>query len=98
MGYEIIRYLLDQFVDAVLTLNFRDGKVTKESAKLHAKQNRVFSLISPNFIQTFKKEVANVEENDVLQHVYFRLRLVVDYVSGMTDSYAREIYQTLHGL
>ncbi|MDY6368162.1 MAG: dNTP triphosphohydrolase [Clostridia bacterium] len=97
MGYEIIRYLLDQFVDAVLKLNFKDGKVTKDSAKQHAKQNRVFSLISPNFIQTFKKEVAHIEDKDVLQHVYFRLRLVVDYISGMTDSYAREIYQTLHG-
>lgn len=97
MGYEIIRYLLDQFVDAVLKLNFRDGKATKESAKQHAKQNRVFSLISPNFIQTFKKEVSTIEDKDILQHVYFRLRLVVDYISGMTDSYAREIYQTLHG-
>ncbi len=97
MGYEIIRYLLDQFVDAVLKLNFKDGKVTKESAKKHAKQNRVFSLISSNFIQTFKKEVSTIEDKDILQHVYFRLRLVVDYISGMTDSYAREIYQTLHG-
>ena len=29
------------------------------------------------------------------EHVYFRLRLVVDYISGMTDGYAVEIHNVL---
>lgn len=97
MGYEIITCLLDQFTDAVLKLEFKKGEVTKESAKKYAKQDRIFSLISPNFIQTFKNEVNNIDEYDI-KHIYYRLRLVVDYISGMTDSYAKEIYQLLKGI
>ena len=97
MGYEIICYLLQEFVDAVLKLDFKHGEINKEIAKRYAKQNRVFSLISPNFIQTFKKEVEKIDDNNILEQVYYRLRLVVDYISGMTDSYAKEIYQILNG-
>lgn len=95
-GYEIISYLLTMFVDAVLKLDFTSGEI-KDSTKKHAKQKRVFSLISTNFVQTFKEEVKDISDPNSLEHIYYRLRLVIDYISGMTDSYAKEIYQTLKG-
>lgn len=98
MGYEIITFLLNEFVDAVLKLDFKKGEVTGQSARIFAKQNRLYKLISPNFVDTFKKEVSSLNDNEILEHVYYRLKLVIDYISGMTDSYAKEIYETLRGI
>ena len=33
----------------------------------------------------------------IMDFLYLRIHLVVDYISGMTDSYARRLYQELHG-
>ena len=46
------------------------------------------------FIEQFKLETRDMDVNSC-EHVYFRLRLVVDYISGMTDSYAVEIHNAL---
>lgn len=75
----------------------RRYETIEDSTKKYAKQKRVFSLISTNFVQTFKKEVEKIPDSNTLEHIYYRLRLVIDYISGMTDSYAKEIYQTLKG-
>ena len=51
-------------------------------------------MISKNFIEQLKSETKNLDVNS-FEHIYYRLRLVVDYISGMTDGYAVEIYQIL---
>ncbi|MEG0782746.1 hypothetical protein [Carnobacterium sp.] len=30
--------------------------------------------------------------------LYLRLLLITDFICGMTDSYAKDLYQKLHGL
>ncbi len=97
-GFEVISYLLAEFVDAILKLEFDKGVITKRSRVKFAKQNRIFQLISPNFVRTFQKEVEHIDKKDILMHVYYRLKLIVDYISGMTDSYAKEVYETLRGI
>ena len=97
-GFEIITYLLAELVDSVLKLEFDDnGKVTKRSKNRFPKQYHLFQLISPNFVRTFKKEIKKDGSNK-LTHIYYRLKLVVDYISGMTDSYAKEVYEKLRGV
>lgn len=97
-GFEIITYLLAELVDSVLKLEFDDnGKVTKRSKNRFPKQYHLFQLISPNFVRTFKKEIKKDGSNE-LTHIYYRLKLVVDYISGMTDSYAKEVYEKLRGV
>ena len=32
------------------------------------------------------------------EKLYLRLHLVTDYVSGMTDSFARDLYQEVNGI
>lgn len=97
-GFEIITYLLAELVDSVLKLEFDDnGKVTKRSKNRFPKQYHLFQLISPNFVRTFQKEIKKDGSNE-LTHIYYRLKLVVDYISGMTDSYAKEIYEKLRGV
>lgn len=97
-GFEIITYLLAELVDSVLKLEFDDnGKVTKRSKNRFPKQYHLFQLISPNFVRTFQKEIKKDGSNE-LTHIYYRLKLVVDYISGMTDSYAKEVYEKLRGV
>ena len=98
IGYKIITELLEEFVDAVLKLDFRKKDIydftNLNSNNLLKKEEKIFNLISKNFIEQFKKETAEVDV-DSFEHVYFRLRLVVDYISGMTDGYALEIHSIL---
>jgi dGTPase len=57
-----------------------------ENPRCH--DGKLYQLISQNFRKIFESEKATQ---------YNRLRLVTDYISGMTDSYAMESYQKLYG-
>lgn len=97
IGYKVITELLDIFVGAVMKLDFRmkDGNfVNLNSTKSLKKEEKIFNLISKNFIEQFKSDIKDLDVNS-FDHVYFRLRLVVDYISGMTDGYAVEMHSIL---
>lgn len=103
-GHHVISFLLRQFIDAVLSLDFRqnvNGEFLLSNPKLNNKKyfrnEKIFELISKNFVDNFKKETHGLDVNS-FEHIYYRLRLVIDYVSGMTDCYALEICNTLKGL
>lgn len=51
-------------------------------------EGKLYSLISPNFKNIFEKTDRST---------YHKLRLVTDYISGMTDSYALALYQKFWG-
>ena len=53
------------------------------------------SLISENYKQAYHAYAAGKSEGERL---YLRLLLVTDYVCGMTDSYAKSLYQELNGI
>ena len=109
-GHRVISYLLDQFVNAVLSLDFTiiDGDFRLSGGdKCLLKQEKIFKLISPNFVEVFRDEVTRKDtfpyskrplSVNSFEHVYHRLKLVVDYISGMTDSYALETYKILQGM
>ncbi|MBK6771347.1 MAG: hypothetical protein IPG78_04255 [Ignavibacteria bacterium] len=42
-------------------------------------------------LETGKSEIYELDD-------YFKLRLIVDFVSGMTDSYALRIFQKIKGI
>lgn len=100
-GYSILYNLMDSFVKCVLSLNFNlndnNFGFEKDSSDNIAKEKRIFGLFSDNFVELFKNESSSFDTNS-LNHIYYRLRLVVDYVSGMTDTYAKEIYQIINGI
>lgn len=99
-GHQVITFLLDAFCKAVLSLDFsigKDGsfKLSNGDKKLF-KDEKIFRLISNDFLRVFRDAINNRNcDPDTFEHVYYRLKLVVDYVSGMTDSYALEIYRIL---
>lgn len=83
----IIDFLLDKFVNAVLYYD------TEE--KLSDINQKLVALISEDYkriYHCFSKDCAEEER------LYLRLLLVTDYVCGMTDSYAKNLYQELNGI
>lgn len=83
----IIEFLLDKFVHAVLYYD------TKE--KLSSIDKKLISLISDNYISVYKEFSSGKTEQEKL---YLRLILVTDFISGMTDNYAKTLYQELNGI
>ena len=83
----IFNFLLDKFVDAVLY--FDTGR------RQSAVQEKLVSLISDNYKKLYFICSDGKREEEKL---YLRLLLVTDYVCGMTDSYAKDLYQELNGI
>lgn len=93
VGDRVIRTLLDIFITAVVVNESDDLEKTATYA------GKIYSLISSNF-----KYIAlyNYEDNSkkTLKElsIYDKIHLVVDFVSGMTDSYAVNLYKELTGI
>lgn len=86
----IFNYLLERLVTA---LRYYDTELWKE--KSTAVDQKMVGLISSSFMQTYKIHSEGRSEVDKL---YLRLLLATDYVSGMTDSFAKRLYQELRGI
>ena len=54
------------------------------------------SLISEYYLQIY--QFYSQKSDDEAEKLYLRLLLVTDFVSGMTDSYAKDLYQKLNGI
>ena len=83
----ILDFLLDKFVEAVLYYD--------TEAKLSDVHIKWISLISEDYKNIYHYFSKGCSEEEKL---YLRLLLVTDYVCGMTDSYAKNLYQELKGI
>lgn len=84
-GREAIMGLLTIFVEAALSDNFKaNGGNTLEC--------RLYNLVSASY-RMFYEKYEHYENQ-----LYCKLRLVVDFIAGMTDSYAIDLYQELKGI
>lgn len=105
-GEVIIKTLLDEFTKSILSLDFTKDKENDELllghikeeqyGKMFFREEKIYGLISPNFRDVFLREYEKAETEAMRN--YYKLRLVVDFVSGMTDSYAWENYKALKGI
>lgn len=82
-GSSIINFLLSKFTAAVTDPKSNDGI-----------NNRIYSLISDNYKKCYEEYSKDKTEEEKL---YLRLLLATDYISGMTDSFARQLYRELSG-
>lgn len=88
MGNEIITFLLDRFVNALLP--YDSGEQMSEI------QEKYVQLLSKNYLDAYRSSCDSaLNENDKL---YQRLLLATDFISGMTDSYAKRLYRELKGI
>ncbi len=83
----IFRFLLDHFVDAVMPYD--------TGTPMTAVQKKLVSLISDNHMRIYH---VYSKGKDPAEKLYLRLLLVTDFISGMTDSYAKRLYQELSGI
>ena len=83
----IIEFLLNKFVEAIIYYD------TKE--KISSVQERMIALISKDYMRIYKTKSEGKSEKEKL---YLRLMLVTDYISGMTDNFAKNLYQELNGI
>lgn len=88
VGQQVISGLLDFFVGAVTSQN---------RFKSNTKEGKLYSLISPNY-RFISENYPSKRDEDGSVSLYDRLLLVTDFICGMTDSYAFELYQKLTGV
>lgn len=91
-GSMILTSLLRKFVPAIMKYDCKDHQLSKENQK-------IVDLLPDNYIKVYQDEVKNLPENSKEDRkMYLRLLLVTDFISGMTDSYAKRLYFELYGL
>lgn len=83
----IINFLLDKFVKAAVNYDTEN--------EISALDKKLMSIISENYRQSYHSGAK--DKNDV-EKLYLRMLLVTDFICGMTDSYAKDLYQELNGI
>jgi dGTPase len=63
---------------------------------------RLIRRVSPKQIVAYKNDIKSLDNKDIESYKilewYYRVRLIIDYISGMTDDYALEEYKVLRAL
>lgn len=96
MGKKVIDSLLEHFVNAEMDI-FNNGKNASKQSK------KIESLISDNY-----KYICQEQEREDLNSardlekvrrikIYNNLKLCIDFISGMTDSYALDLFKKING-
>lgn len=83
----MIDYLMDCFVSAII-------KYDDPGEELDSIDERMVSFISSNY----KMPIIIMQRKNGRGKLYLRLLLVTDYICGMTDSYAKRLYQELKAI
>lgn len=83
----ILGFLLERFVDAAI--------VYDSGETMTAVQTKLMALVSDNYKAIYRHYSQNKSPKEKL---YLRLLLVTDFICGMTDSYAKRLYQELSGI
>lgn len=104
VGDKVIRTLLDIFVRTLIS---SDTDAIENSATYGGK---IYRLISPNFkyiaLYDYDSDKAVSDGNETKMQmkswekltIYDKIHLAVDFISGMTDSYAVNLYKELMGI
>ncbi|MCM1263241.1 MAG: deoxyguanosinetriphosphate triphosphohydrolase [Butyrivibrio sp.] len=96
----IISTLLDKFVTAVRYYDYicpEELDEEKKKQRMPGKgDEKIIKLLSDNYLENYKLEVKDI--SDEKEKLYHRLLLVNDFISGMTDTYAKSLYQELNGI
>ena len=90
-GQVILDFLLDHFVPAVL---FYDSAYCTDGQAPSKADKKLLAIFSGNYKLDYQNTRTGTEHFDL----YLRLLMVTDYISGMTDSYARTLYRELSGI
>ncbi len=97
-GYSIINGLLESY-KPLLELNCDDFEKLIDDEKISCFISmRLIKRVSSKQIVAYSNDVKALnreEESFAILEYYYRVRLIIDYISGMTDDFALNEYQTL---
>lgn len=86
----ILNFLLDKFIPAVIRFD-KCGVMTTQDKK-------VITLVSSNYIDDYFKAKKVDDITDEAELLYHRILIATDFISGMTDGYAKALYKKMSGL
>ncbi len=86
----ILNFLLDKFVPAVVRFDSHGVMTTQDK--------KVITLVSPNYIDDYFKAKEVDGLTDEAELLYRRILIATDFISGMTDGYAKTLYKKMSGL
>lgn len=84
----MLDFLMDKFMSAAI-------KYDDPAQKLDSIDLRMVSFISSNYKRAYHHQAEGKTE---IEKLYLRILLVTDYICGMTDSYAKRLYQELKAI
>ena len=84
----MLNFLMDLFMNAVV-------KYDDSTQEMDSVSERMISFISSNYKRAYHYHARGKSEAEKL---YLRLLLATDYICGMTDSYAKRLYQELKAI
>lgn len=87
---KIIEAFLNDFIYAVRYWN-EDKNCEKKISKSDKKYINIIS-------QSLRDEYMKTEPKSESERLYNKFMMVIDFISGMTDSYAKTLYQELYGI
>lgn len=79
--------ILERFVPAFI--------VYDTDEKMGMIEHKITQLVSENYRQVYH---SSAEGKSEVEKLYLRLHIVTDYISGMTDSFARDLYREVNGI
>ncbi len=89
---KILGSLLDDFIHAILY--WKEESEGYDNYKPSKADKKLISIISTNY----KEDYLRAKTNNIAENLYLRFMMVTDYISGMTDSYAKNLYRELNGI
>lgn len=99
-GYSVIYGLL-KIYEPLLKLSYECFKelVDKNSIKGKPIETRLYHKLPSKHISAYKTAVEDINiNNNIIMELYYRVRLIIDYISGMTDQFALEEFRNLTGI
>jgi len=86
----ILNFLLDKFVPALVRFD--------DYGTMTAQDKKVIRLVSKNYIDDYYKVKEAEHLTDEADLLYRRILIATDFISGMTDRYAKALYKKMSGL
>ncbi|WP_298752495.1 dGTPase [uncultured Arcobacter sp.] len=98
-GHKILTTLLDTY-SALLKLDFSEFEDLVDDKRISCfMSQRLIKRLSSKHIVAYKSATAKLSKEDIekykLEEWYYRTRLIIDYVTGMTDDFAYNEYKVL---
>lgn len=79
-------FLLERLTGAALRFDTPQQRIT---------DSKLISVISENYVKICRMQCEGADE---AHQAYYRLMLVTDYICGMTDGFARQLYREIAGI